>query len=108
MSPGNPRVYLVDASIYIFRAWFSVPGSLTNSAGEPINAVHGFAGFLAGFLAEARPTHAAVVFDESLTTSFRNVLYQDYKANLPWYAVPPSAASGHPETGADPRPCPGH
>ena len=41
-----PPVYLVDASVYIFRAWFSVPGSLTNSAGEPINAVHGFAGFL--------------------------------------------------------------
>jgi len=81
VSPGNPRVYLVDASIYIFRAWFSVPGSLTNSAGEPINAVHGFAGFLAGFLAEARPTHAAVVFDESLTSSFRNRIYPAYKAN---------------------------
>jgi 5'-3' exonuclease len=81
VSPGKPRVYLVDASIYIFRAWFSVPGSLTNSAGQPINAVHGFAGFLAGFLAEAKPMHAAVVFDESLTTSFRNDLYPDYKAN---------------------------
>lgn len=81
MSTGNPRVYLIDASIYIFRAWFSVPGSLTNSAGEPVNAVHGFAGFLAGFLSGVQPVHVAMVFDESLTTSFRNDIYPQYKAN---------------------------
>jgi 5'-3' exonuclease len=75
------RVYLVDASIYIFRAYFSVPDSLTNAAGEPINALHGFAGFLAGFLQEVNPAHVAVVFDESLTSSFRNDIYPDYKAN---------------------------
>jgi 5'-3' exonuclease len=75
------RVYLVDASIYIFRAWFSVPDNLTNAAGEPINALHGFAGFLAGFLQEVNPAHVAVVFDESLTTSFRNDIYPEYKAN---------------------------
>ena len=81
MPSAAPRVYLIDASIYIFRAWFSLPERLTSPAGEPVNAVHGFAGFLAGFLAEARPAHVAVVFDESLTTSFRNDLYPDYKAN---------------------------
>ena len=81
MPSGNSRVYLIDASIYIFRAWFSVPGSLLNSGGEPINAVHGFAGFLAGFLSGVRPAHVAVVFDESLTTSFRNDIYPAYKAN---------------------------
>jgi 5'-3' exonuclease len=75
------RVYLVDASIYIFRAYYSVPDSLTNAAGDPINALHGFAGFLAGFLQEVNPAHVAVVFDESLTTSFRNDIYPDYKAN---------------------------
>jgi 5'-3' exonuclease len=78
---AGQRVYLIDASIYIFRAWFSVPGSLTNRAGEPINAVHGFAGFLAGFLSGVRPEYTAVVFDESLTTSFRNDIYPAYKAN---------------------------
>jgi DNA polymerase-1 len=81
VSPDSPRVYLIDASIYIFRAWFSVPDSLTNHAGEPINAVHGFAGFLAEFLAGVQPVHVAVVFDESLTTSFRNDIYPAYKAN---------------------------
>lgn len=75
------RVYLIDASIYIFRAYYSVPDTLLNKDGVPINALHGFAGFLAGFLDEVEPEHLAVVFDESLTTSFRNDIYPDYKAN---------------------------
>ena len=79
---GNKRcVYLIDASIYIFRAYFSVPDTLTNNDGQLINALHGFAGFLAEFLEMEKPQHVAVVFDESLTTSFRNDIYPDYKAN---------------------------
>jgi 5'-3' exonuclease len=74
-------VYLIDASIYIFRAWYSVPDSLYNQDGMPINALHGFAAFLGSFLEQADPGHVAVVFDESLTSSFRNRIYPDYKAN---------------------------
>ena len=81
MAASKPRVYLIDAGIYIFRAWYSVPDDLVNSAGSPINALHGFAGFLAGFLEQVKPEHLAVVFDESLTSSFRNEIYPDYKAN---------------------------
>jgi 5'-3' exonuclease len=86
---GDPRrLYLVDASIYIFRAWYSIPDTLTGTDGEPINALHGFAGFLGGLLEETRPQHMAVVFDGSLTTSFRNELYPSYKANR---EAPPAA-----------------
>jgi len=86
---GHARpLYLVDASIYIFRAFYSVSERVTNVHGEPINALHGFAGFLAGFLRATRPEHVAVVFDESLTTSFRNELYPPYKANR---ETPPEA-----------------
>jgi DNA polymerase-1 len=81
VADSKPRVYLIDASIYIFRAYYSVPDDLVNSAGNPINALHGFAGFLAGFLEQVKPEHLAVVFDESLTRSFRNEIYPDYKAN---------------------------
>jgi len=81
VSDSRQRVYLVDASIYIFRAYYSVPDTLTNSAGNPINALHGFAGFLGDFLETARPQHLAVVFDGSLTTSFRNDIFPGYKAN---------------------------
>jgi 5'-3' exonuclease len=79
---GTARgVYLIDASIYIFRAWYSVPDSLYNQDGMPINALHGFAGFLGSFLEQTEPGHVAVVFDASLTSSFRNGIYPDYKAN---------------------------
>jgi 5'-3' exonuclease len=81
VSEGRRRVYLVDASIYIFRAWYSVPDTLENADGQLINALHGFAGFLAGFLEEVEPEYLAVVFDESLTSSFRNEIYPPYKAN---------------------------
>ena len=81
MTGSKPCVYLIDASIYIFRAYFSVPDTLTNNEGQLINALHGFAGFLAEFLEREKPRHIAVAFDESLTTSFRNEIYPDYKAN---------------------------
>lgn len=81
MAGSGRRIYLVDASIYIFRAYYSVPDTLTNTAGEPINALHGFAAFLGGLLEEAQPAYLAVVFDESLTTSFRNEIYPPYKAS---------------------------
>ena len=81
MARSERRVYLVDASIYIFRAYYSVPDTLTNTDGQLINALHGFAGFLGNFLEEEMPEHMAVVFDESLTTSFRNEIYPPYKAN---------------------------
>jgi len=73
-------VYLVDALPYVFRAYFSIPGSMLDRSGNPANAVYGFAGFLFRLLEKDRPTHLAVAFDESLTTSFRNEFYPAYKA----------------------------
>lgn len=77
----TPAVHLVDASLYIFRAWHSTPDEVYDHEGSPVGAVHGFTRFLLDLLERARPTHAAVAFDESLTHSFRNALYPLYKAN---------------------------
>jgi len=75
-------VHLIDASLYVFRAWHSMPASaFTDRDGAPINAVHGFTRFLCDLLERVQPTHAGVAFDESLTTSFRNAIYPAYKAN---------------------------
>lgn len=74
-------IHLVDASVFVFRAWFSIPATMTDSAGRPVNAVYGFARFILEFLDRARPAVAAVAFDESLNTSFRNEIYPAYKAN---------------------------
>lgn len=74
-------VYLVDASIYIFRAWFSIADEFSNSRNEPTNAVYGFTGFLCSLLEQTRAQHIGVAFDESLTHSYRNEIYPQYKAN---------------------------
>jgi 5'-3' exonuclease len=76
-----PPVYLVDASVYIFRAWFSMPDDFVNEAGEPTNAVYGFSGFLCSLLEQTAAEFVAITFDESLSTSYRNEIYPDYKAN---------------------------
>ncbi len=74
-------IYLIDASVFVFRAWFSIPSSMTGPDGSPVNAAYGFARFLGDFLSQTRPGYVAVAFDESLTTSFRNEIFPDYKAN---------------------------
>lgn len=80
-SSPTKSVYLIDASIYIFRAWFSVPDSMRGEDGSPVNAIYGFCRFLTEFVERAQPSHVAVAFDESLTSSFRNELYPEYKMN---------------------------
>ncbi|GAB4114573.1 MAG: 5'-3' exonuclease H3TH domain-containing protein [Wenzhouxiangellaceae bacterium] len=77
----SQTLYLVDASIYIFRAWYSVPPEFSNAAGEPTNAVYGFAGFLCDLLETQQPAHIAIAFDEALESSYRNDIYPAYKAN---------------------------
>lgn len=85
-SPGAQTCYLIDASVYIFRAYFSLPESLRDGAGAPVNALYGYVDFLLRFLQATRPEYCGVYFDESLTTSFRNNFFPEYKANR---ALPP-------------------
>lgn len=77
----QPTAYLIDASIYIFRAWFSVPDSMRGENGMPVNAIYGFCRFLTEFVERSQATHVAIAFDESLTQSFRNEIYPEYKMN---------------------------
>ncbi len=74
-------LYLVDASVFIFRAYYSVPIDVVDPDGNPVNAVHGFARFLGELLQKEKPRHIAVAFDESLEQSYRNEIYPAYKAN---------------------------
>ena len=73
--------YLVDASMYVFRAWHSIPADVNDADGWPVNAVHGFTRFMLELLERQRPAHIVVAFDASLESSFRNTLYPAYKAN---------------------------
>jgi DNA polymerase I len=81
------RLYLVDGSGYIFRAYHALPPLTRKSDGLPVGAVAGFCNMLWKLLCEMRndpdgPTHLAVIFDASEKT-FRNDLYDKYKAHRP-------------------------
>jgi DNA polymerase-1 len=81
------RLYLVDGSGYIFRAYHALPPLTRKSDGLPVGAVAGFCNMLWKLLVDMRaqadaPTHLAVVFDHSEQT-FRNKLYAAYKAHRP-------------------------
>ncbi|MCB0309677.1 MAG: DNA polymerase I, partial [Bdellovibrionales bacterium] len=75
----SKKVYLVDGSGYVFRAYYAVQPLSTNS-GLPTNALFGFTRMLLKLLSEADSQHVAVVFDAGRET-FRNTLYPAYKAN---------------------------
>src|SRR5690349_12217863 len=79
------HLYLVDGSAYIFRAYHRLP-PLTNPHGVPVGAVYGYTTMLwklADDLDKADgPTHLAVILDKG-ATSFRNAIYDQYKANRP-------------------------
>ncbi len=73
-----PRVHLIDAHVWIFRAYHALP-DMHAPDGTPTHAAYGFANTLIRFLGELEPTHLACCFDFALT-SFRNELEPDYKA----------------------------
>jgi 5'-3' exonuclease len=74
-------LYLVDASYFVFRAYYSMPPSMADADGNATHALYGFARFLGDLIEEVRPAHIAIAFDESLESSFRNRIYPAYKAN---------------------------
>jgi len=78
---GREPVHLVDASYFVFRAYYSVGIEMTDVNDQPVNALYGFGRFLGDLLEEAKPEHIAVAFDESLSSSFRNEIFPAYKAN---------------------------
>lgn len=79
MSKG--RLLLLDASIYIFRYYFSLPPHWESACGNPTETVYGYLAFLLRLLEEQQPSYIAAAYDESLESCFRNDLYPDYKAN---------------------------
>lgn len=75
------KIWLVDSSIYVFRAWFTWPKSLQDKDGHCVNAVHGFLHFVYQLLSQEQPKNIGFAFDESLKQSHRRDIYPDYKAH---------------------------
>jgi DNA polymerase I len=81
MAEKNSRVYLIDGSSYIYRAFFAI-AHLTNSKGFPTNAIYVFTNMLLKILREKGAEYAAIAFDAPGPT-FRHEAFGEYKANRP-------------------------
>ena len=74
-------IFLVDASVYVFRAYHSVLPDMRDRDGNPTHAVFGFARFLGDLIERMRPRYMAVAFDQRRADSYRSRIYPAYKAN---------------------------
>ncbi len=78
---NKKRLILVDGSSFLFRAYHAIP-PLTNAEGMPTNAIYGVANMLRKLMADHKTDYFTVVFDAPGPT-FRNELYDEYKAHRP-------------------------
>jgi len=62
--------YLIDASVYVFRAYYSMPDDMVDESGNPVNALYGFCRFIGDFMENVTPEYV-----------FRTEIYPLYKAN---------------------------
>jgi DNA polymerase-1 len=79
--PKPGKLWLVDGSSYLYRAFFALP-PLTSSKGEPTGALLGVLNMLNKLLKEESPELIAIVLDAPGRT-FRDDLFEEYKAHRP-------------------------
>jgi 5'-3' exonuclease len=81
----KPHILLVDGMALLFRSFFATSAMghyFPNAAGVPTNGVQGFARHTMTATSIFKPTHLAVCWDMAAHT-FRNDLFDGYKANRP-------------------------
>src|ERR1700730_14011458 len=71
------RLLLIDGHYYVYRSYHAIQ-SLTNSRGEPTNAIFGFVQTVRKMLQDLRPVRAHVCWDEGLPAK-RVALQPTYK-----------------------------
>ena len=74
------RLFLIDGSGYIYRAFYALPPMTRASDNTPVNAVFGFTSMLMNFIKDNPNDCIAVVFDTD-RKNFRNNIFSEYKAN---------------------------
>jgi len=78
---NQPYLQLYDTASLYFRAFFGLPTSLRGGDGQPVNAIRGLLDFMARFITDYRPTHAAACWDNSWRPDWRVELVPSYKAH---------------------------
>ena len=74
------KYYLIDASGYIFRAYYGIP-NMTNSKGMSTNALYGFIKSVQKLISDVKSENIIAVFDGKNNRKKRCEIYPKYKAN---------------------------
>ena len=81
MNTPAKKVFLIDGSSYLYRAFHAMP-PLTTSTGLPTGAVKGVTNMLRNLRKENPDSYYLSIFDAK-GKNFRHDIYKDYKANRP-------------------------
>jgi len=80
VAASKKTLYLIDGFAEVYRFYFAMfRNPLTNSKGENVSAIYGFARALYSILKNKNPDYLAVAFDPKGKT-FRHKQYKEYKA----------------------------
>ncbi len=83
------RMLLIDGHYYVYRSFFAIP-NLSNSRGEPTNAIFGFTKTLRLMVKHLQPELGAVVWDEGLPQKRVEVqpAYKETRKEMPTAMIP--------------------
>src|SRR5688572_28720887 len=77
------ETFYLDAPSLVYRAFFSLPTTVTDPRGRPVNAVRGFMEMTTRIVIDHRPTEIVAVFDADYRPRFRVEAFPGYKADRP-------------------------
>src|SRR5438552_11972634 len=88
-SASAMKLLLIDGHYYVYRSFFAIP-NLSNSRGEPTNAIFGFTKTLRLMLKHLQPELGAVVWDEGLPQKRLELqpAYKETRKEMPKPMVP--------------------
>ncbi|MCX5686710.1 MAG: DNA polymerase I, partial [Candidatus Omnitrophica bacterium] len=76
---SKTRLFLIDGNSFCYRAYYAIR-PLSNSKGQPTNAIYGFLTMLGKIIKDNKPDMLAVAFDLKGPT-FRHKKYEEYKVH---------------------------
>jgi len=83
------KLLLIDGHYYVYRSFFAIQ-NLSNSRGEPTNAIYGFTKTVRRMLKDLQPQYGAVVWDEGLPQRRTELqpAYKETRKEMPQPMVP--------------------
>ncbi|MFA5148280.1 MAG: DNA polymerase I [Candidatus Omnitrophota bacterium] len=71
------RLFIIDGNSFCYRAFYAIR-ALSNSKGQPTNAIYGFITMINKIIKDEKPGYIAIAFDLKGPT-FRHKKYEEYK-----------------------------